>query len=280
MQFRSILPSFTDRLRVSLLVAITFSERPLFCPPQMIEPDLSAYYGPPSLSTTSYALAFCTRLVNFTGKQEPSELAAKILWGLRNLSILKETANIAESLSYDSISYSDRVELIERETEKLLHDTLQSNEPGCAPKKPSPSLIFTLFAYASLIYINSVFRELVPSFITMVLAHRLELGMDLEDAELNILLGTFPELMLWILFIGGGAARPKSKIWFAKTASKILRVQKLEEQAGITIASTSFLWPDGRENYDDSTGEDLEMTELSEVEVAFASLLPSVLVAP
>jgi len=261
-------------------VAITFLERPLFCPPQMIEPDLNAYYGPPSLSTVSYAQAFCTRFVNFTGQQELSELAAKILWGLRNLSVLKETANRAESLSYESISYSDRVELVERETERLLHDTLQDIESGCGLKKTRPSIIFTLFAYATLIYINSTFRELVPSFITTVLAHRLELGMDLEDAELNILLGTFPELMLWILFIGGGAARPKSKIWFAKTASKILRVQKLEEEADIMTAYTSFLWPEGRQNYDDSTGEDYEMTDLSEVELAFASVLPSVGITP
>lgn len=246
----------------------------------MIEPDLNAYYGPPSLSTTLYALAFCTRLVNFTGQQKPSELAAEILWGLRNLSVLKETANAAESLSCESISYSDRVELIERETEKLLHDNLQINDAGYAPKKHNSGLIFSLFAYATLIYINSVFRELVPSFITTVLAHRLELGMDLEDAELNILLGTFPELMLWILFTGGGAARPKSKVWFARTASKILRVQKLEEEVGITAASTSLLWPEGRENYDDSTGDDFEMTALSEVEVAFASLLPTAVPIP
>lgn len=246
----------------------------------MIEPDLNAYYGPPSLSTASYALAFNTRLVNFLGQQQPSELAAKILWGLRNLSVLKETANVAESLSYDSISYSDRVEVIERETEKLLHGTLQMNNPGSSPKYTNPSLIFTLFSYATLIYINTVFRELVPSFITAVLAHRLELGMDLEDAELNILLGTFPELMLWMLFLGGGAARPKSKVWFAKTASKILRVKKIEEETSIATASMSFLWPEGRENYDDATEQDLETTEPSEVEVAFASMLPSAIITP
>jgi hypothetical protein len=261
-------------------VSITFLELPLFSPPQMIEPDLNAYYGPPSLSTTSYALAFCTRLVNFTGQQEPSELAANILWGLRNLSVLKETANVGESLSYESMSYSDRVEVIERETQNLLHGTLQTNESVYSSKKPSQSLIFTLFAYAALIHINTVFRDLVPSFITSILAHRLELGMDLEDAELNILLGTFPELMLWMLFLGGGAAWPKSKIWFAKTASKILRLKKLEEETGITAASTSFLWPEGRENYDDTTGYDLEMTDLSKVEVAFASVLPSAVVKP
>jgi hypothetical protein len=246
----------------------------------MIIPDLNTYYGPPSLSTTSYGLAFCTRLVNFTGQQEPSKLAASILWGLRNLSILKETANIAESLSYESISFSDRVELIERETQKLLHCTLQKSEPGFAPQKTSPNLIFTLFAYATLIYINTLFRDLVPSFITTTLAQRLELAMDLDDVELNILLGTFPELMLWMLFLGGGAARQKSKVWFAKTASKILRVQRLEEETGITAASTSFIWPEGRENYDDTTGYDLDMTDPSEIEVAFASVLPSAVIMP
>lgn len=246
----------------------------------MIEPDLNAYYGPPSFSTTSSVLAFCTRLLNFTGQQHSSQLAANILWGLRNISLLKDTANVTESLSYESISFSDRVELIERETEKLLHGTLQNNEPGYAPKRPSPNLIFTLFAYATLIYINTVLRDLVPSFITVILAQRLELGLDLEDTELNILLGTFPELMLWMLFLGGGAARPNSKIWFAKTASKILRMQKLEEEPDITAASTSFLWPEGRENYNETTGHDLEMTDVSEVEVVFASVLPSAMIKP
>jgi hypothetical protein len=246
----------------------------------MINPDINVYYGPPSLSTISYALALCTRLANFTGDQTPSNLAARIFWGLRNLSVLKETANVTEGLSYESITFSDRVELIERETENLLHDTLQVTAPGSAPKKPSPTLLFTLFAYATLIYINSAFRELVPSFITMSLAHRLELSMDIEDTELNILLGTFPELMLWILFLGGGAARPRSKIWFAKSASKILRVQKLEEERGITAASTTFLWPEGRENYDDSTGEEDYFADPSPVEVAFASVLPSALAVP
>jgi hypothetical protein len=187
---------------------------------------------------------------------------------------------MAESLNPESISFSDRVELIERETEKLLHGTLERNALEHAHKRPrpSPNLIFTLFAYAALIYINSIFRDLVPSFITGVLAHRLELGLDLEDVELNILLGTFPELMLWILFLGGGAARPKSKIWFAKTASRILRFQKLEKELDITAASTSFLWPEGRENYDDTTGHDPETADVSEVEVAFASVLPSAII--
>lgn len=246
----------------------------------MIDPDLNAYYGPPSMSTTSYALAFCTRLVNFTGQQKLCDLAARIFWGLRNLSLLKETANMTEGLSCESISFSDRVELIERETENLLHDALQDNNPNPGPKNPSPSVMFVLFAYSTLIYINSIFRELVPSFITMILAHRLEISMDIEDSELNILLGTFPELMLWILFLGGGASRPKSKIWFAKTASKILRVQKLEEETDITAASMSFLWPEGRENYDDSTGGDEGMTEVSSVEIAFSSVLPSALAVP
>ena len=227
-----------------------------------MEPDLHSFYGPPSSSTALYALAFKSRLINFTGNEEQSELAATIFWGLRNISIKKQTPIQLETSTNDYIPFSDRVELLERETENLLHNCLEEIGPALVSGKLHPLGILALFAYAGLIYICLEFRDMVYSCMTCDLAARLETGMDLPDPELNVLLGTFPELMLWILFVGGGAARPKARIWFAKTASKILRVKKMSEEEGVRNASKSFLWPEGRENYDDFIENDTETADL------------------
>jgi hypothetical protein len=206
--------------------------------------------------------------MNFSCHQKQSELAARILWGLRNISFLKETVNQIESDSCESIPFSDRVELLEREVQNLLHNALEDIEQEApAPGKHHPALIFVIFAYATLIHICFNFRDMLPSVITCVLTERLELAMDIADSDLNILLGTFPDLMLWVLFIGGDARTGRPRLWYAKTASRILRVKKVEEEADINAATTAFVWPEGRENYDDSRGEDIEMINASLLEV-------------
>lgn len=206
--------------------------------------------------------------MNFSCHQKQSELAARILWGLRNISFFKETVNQLESDSCESILFSDRVELLEREVQNLLHNALEDiGQEAPASGRLHPALIFVILAYATLIYICFNFRDMLPSAITCVLAERLELAMDITDSDLNILLGTFPDLMLWVLFIGGDARMGRPRLWYAKTASRILRVKKVNREADIKAASAAFIWPEGREHYDDSMGEDIEMINISLLEV-------------
>jgi hypothetical protein len=42
-------------------------------------------------------------------------------------------------------------------------------------------------------------------------------------------------------------------------------VKKVEEEKDIAAAAESFLWPEGRENYDDSTADNVEMGDISSV---------------
>jgi hypothetical protein len=83
------------------------------------------------------------------------------------------------------------------------------------------------------------------------IARRLEMDMDIDDSAINILLGTFPDLMLWVLFIGGGVASTPRKVWFAKMATRILRIKKVEDDE-VAKTSSYFLWPEGYQNYDDT----------------------------
>ena len=80
----------------------------------------------------------------------------------------------------------------------------------------------------------------------------IELSMDIGDRDLDILLKTFPDLMLWVLFWGRSAAILPRKTWFAKMAARILVAGKTEDNI-IRDAASAFLWPEGRENYNGST---------------------------
>jgi hypothetical protein len=84
----------------------------------------------------------------------------------------------------------------------------------------------------------------------------LEKSMDIGDRDLNILLSTFPDLMLWVLFLGGSAAVLPRKVWFAKMVTRILMVCETEDNM-IKDAANAFLWPEGRENYNGCTSHDL-----------------------
>ena len=74
--------------------------------------------------------------------------------------------------------------------------------------------------------------------------------------NLNVLLATFPELMLWILFLGGQVAETARKPYFARQASKILLMKRIENQQDILKASQRFLWPERSPIEEDERRED------------------------
>lgn len=247
-----------------MLASISLQAPPFF-QTRLQNSNLRLYYRPPSVSTASYAAALSIRLRNFTNSREASSLVGSIYWGLRNVTLDREVAN-KHYHAKSGIQFSDRTEVLERELQRLIHDVLPPVPLTSATSKtgiPDPNLIIRLFAYASLIYVGFVLRDLLENVLSKILAQRLELSMDIDDSELNILLGTFPDLMLWVLFLGGGAARSKSKVWFARTAARILRIQKVSELEGIQEAATRFMWPEGRENYDPRLAEEEECADIS-----------------
>lgn len=255
-----------------MLASSVLNEPPHFIETRFDNADPNVLYGPPSLSTQSYARDLSARLSSFTGNVEASDAVANLYWGLRNLSILLDKTPKSESNK--GLSFSTRAEFLEHQTRKLLASSV--NEDG-TPKpdanltanttttaKPDPKttstfnpiILIPLFCHATLIYTYSILQQLAPCVpVYAQLSERLETVMDIPDSQLNILLGTFPDLMLWVLFLGGKASpatmlgASSRKVWFAKTAARILRVRKVEEREGIEVASQAFLWPDGKDNY-------------------------------
>lgn len=224
--------------RGDLAASITLLQNPQL-EPTLLDPDIATYFKEPSRCTLENAKAFRIRLLNFTDMQDLSDIAANVYWGLRNITELLEgfqagSENEVLDVKDDDVQYSDRVEVLERATHTLWYNNT---------KDPS-TLVFRLFGSATLIYIYTVLRELPPELrIMKLVALRMKDQME-RATDLNVLLATFPELMLWILFLGGQVAETQRKPFFARQASKILIMKKIEAQDDILKASQNFLWPE------------------------------------
>ena len=200
--------------------------------------DLNEYFGPPSTATASYIKTFKLRLYNFTGSPL-SEDAANVLWGLRNVSatlgaIHAGTESPDRAIPED-IHFSDRVEVLERLVLKLWYVEDPDDEQHA---------IFRSFGWASLIYIYTILRELPPELgMNPMLAGRIKAALE-SSPDLNVLLATFQDLLLWQMFVCGRVADSRDRPFFASQASKILMIRKIEGEDDILTASDGFLWPE------------------------------------
>lgn len=225
------------RLRSDLSAAIVLMQPPRL-QPTLLDPDVSAYFGPPSYCTIRHARTLGTCLTNFTASQELSEVAVNIYWGLRNISASLEAiqagTEVADAVE-ECVQFSDRVEVLERATHTFWY----------CDAEDSTSSIFRLFGWASLIHIYTVLRELPAELrIMKLVATRIKAEME-KCLNLNVLLATFKDLMLWIIFLGGRVSDVSYKPFFAQQAAKILLVINItEDQADILQASQRFLWPE------------------------------------
>lgn len=181
---------------------------------------------------------FQLRLYNFTGSPL-SEDAGAVLWGLRNVSELLEAIHAGtespDRAIPEDIHFSDRVEVLERLVLKLWYVEDPANE-----QHP----IFRTFGWACIIYIYTILRELPPELgMNPMLAGRIKAALE-ATPDLNVLLATFQDLMLWQMFICGRIADSRDRPFFASQASKILMIRKTETESEIIVASEGFLWPE------------------------------------
>lgn len=224
-------------LQSDLSAAIVLMQPPRL-QPTLLEQDVSAYFGPPSYCTILHARTLGTCLANFTASQELSEVAVNIYWGLRNISASLEAIQAGTELAdavEECVQFSDRVEILERATHTFWY----------CDAGDSTSSIFRLFGWASLIYIYTVLRELPAELrIMKLVARRIKAEME-KCLNLDVLLATFKDLMLWIIFLSGRASDVRHKPFFARQAAKILLIINMtEDQADILQASQRFLWPE------------------------------------
>jgi hypothetical protein len=222
---------------VDLAAAIIANTKPHFSPTMDLT-NLEPYFGKPSPAALSHINSFGARLYNFTGSPL-SDQAARVLWGLRSISELvaafRENSAAPDTASASDIQFTDRVEVLER----LVHQLWFIEDPA-TPQH----VIFQTFGFTCLIYIYTALRDL-PMGLDMnrMLARKVKMALE-TCAELNVLLATFPDLLLWEMLLCGRAASLRDKPFLAQQTTKILMVRKLEDAKDIIAASDTFLWPE------------------------------------
>jgi hypothetical protein len=230
-----VLQTRFNKFRADLSACIVTNSRPILAPELLS--DLETYFCPLNSQAASYIRTFGTRLYNFTGSHI-SEQAANVLWGLRNVSATLERIHgglESPDAPSDDLQFSDRVEMLERR----VHDLWYVDDP-----ENEQHAVFRTFGWASLIYIYCTLRELPPELgLNAMLAGRIKIALE-ESPDLNVLLATFHDLMLWIMFICGRVADTRDRPFFASNATKLLLVQKVEDPVEIVVHSEGFLWPE------------------------------------
>ncbi|KAE8446673.1 hypothetical protein EG329_011716 [Mollisiaceae sp. DMI_Dod_QoI] len=220
-----------------LAASIALMSKPLLRPALDVT-DPEKYFRKPSAITASHAKTFGVRLYNFSNSTL-SDHAATVLWGLRNVSeILQTIRNGTERLDTPlatDIQFTDRVEVLER----LIHPLWYVDDP-VAPQHP----IFRTFGWACCIYIYTTLRELPKELgMNAMLANRIKVALELCP-DLNVLLATFQDLLLWQMFVCGRVADFRDRPFFAQQATKILMIRKIEDPDEIMATAMSFLWPE------------------------------------
>jgi hypothetical protein len=183
---------------------------------------------------SSLAMLYEAKLFHLTGFQDLSKETMKVYWGMRNLMALKETA-LRLTRKVEVTSWSDMVERLKRRVVALLQSE--------AVKSGNPKLsIFVLFGNAAIFHISMFMRDL-PRGVPLYKLLSSRLRANIEAVDLAYLHKEYPEMMLWILLIGGlGSTGTPNRGWYAGLLAQACIALGLRGGNAIAYALTEFLW--------------------------------------
>ncbi|TVY62891.1 hypothetical protein LSUE1_G009195 [Lachnellula suecica] len=163
------------------------------------------------------ALRYKSKLANLTCLPALSQDAIEVYWELQHLSAVKDEAVLYEGKTSDIDSYSDSLEYLERQVVAILH-----SEHLTSPSRNTS--ILHLFATAAILHIYIFMRDLPRGLpFRYLMAERLR--NEIESVDIEMLLAPYPELVLWILIMGGvGAIGASNKNWFANVLHGVPRL--------------------------------------------------------
>jgi hypothetical protein len=190
---------------------------------------------PDRTSYNSLAIRYKDKLFNLTGFKDLSEETIDIFWSLRKLSALKEVASCHPDQNVEMVFYGDMLEQLERRVVLMVqHEALLFPTPDIA--------IYQAFGYAVLLHIYMFMRDFPRGLgIFHLLSTRLR--RLLEGANIHLLYVQYPEMMLWILIIGGlGGIGTSCQGWFANLVAEVCSVSGLRGGNEVAFTLVEFLW--------------------------------------
>ena len=164
-----------------------------------------------------------------------SEETIEVYWGLRNLSALKDEASCLLVAKVDVLPYSDILERLERRLITIVQSKILAI--------PTQDLaIYTLFSNAAILHIYMFMRDLsrgLPFF--HLLSFRIR--STLEKVSISKLKVQYPEMLLWILMLGGLCGVESSERgWFASLVANFCLELGVHGGNEIAAMLSGFFW--------------------------------------
>ncbi|KIM94032.1 hypothetical protein OIDMADRAFT_184512 [Oidiodendron maius Zn] len=220
-------------LRASLML----QENPLFYSDIPSSARIVSDFGPPDSATKVHSHSFSMQLMKYHGSTKFCRIAQTMFWGLRNLTLRRQTLGGPRVLEADRVHFSDAVETLMRTVCALL------NFGDPLPSQNLRFKVFEVFAYGAVIYIFSTLRDM-PVRMSMFRTFTERLRAAIDRSESNVLMEQFPALMLWALFQGGQAAVDANKAWFTTSISELLLKYEATHATHLVSIPEAFLWPE------------------------------------
>jgi hypothetical protein len=221
--------------RLDNVAAVIFGEMPRF--------DLTSWnIDPPVIGSpplNSSAVRYRNKLANLTGLKVPTEEIMDTYWGIRTISLKKEEVTASyQSRRLDRQihdSYNDVTNFLERKTLLIILSRKST-------RSDPVTSIFYLFSSALFLNISMFLRDQTRGLpILLLLCKRIR--HCLEKLDVHFLQFQYPELMLWILVMGGvGASKTGDRQWFAKHLADACNVSGLRGGDELAVALSDFLW--------------------------------------
>jgi hypothetical protein len=183
------------------------------------------------------ALRYTTKICNLTGLTELSHKTIDVYWGLRNLTALKDLVFAAYEPPITLSEFNTYVGRLVSRLVRIVHQDVPSSSNQNA-------LIFRLFGNAALAHVVMFMRETyMHHFFNELLSSRIRT--NVEEIDMPSFQLQYPEMMLWILIMGGfGSIGTDNQWWFAKVVAEACLAQGIAHTNEIVFFLTEFFWTD------------------------------------
>lgn len=160
--------------------------------------------------------------------------------GLRNLTALKDLVFAAYESPITPLEFNTLVGRLVVSLVRIVHQDIPTSSNQNA-------LIFRLFGNAALAHVVMFMREIYERhFFSELLSSRIRT--NVEDIDMPSFQLQYPEMMLWILIMGGfgsiGSIGTDNQWWFAKVVAEACLAQGIARTNEIAFFLSEFFWTD------------------------------------
>lgn len=220
--------------RVDIFGAIVLGSKPRF---ELVNPALGLDLKdlePCSLLGARYK----TRLSNLTGLQDLSQEMIEVYRILRHLITNKERVAGSQKMGITEAEFQS----LQSYCTQLIYRLIALVQYKIPNSRNQNALVYRMFGNAAVAHILMFTYNLPPRTDTHVLMST-RIRTNLEMINIQAFQIAYPEMMLWIIMIGGlGSLGTEDQGWFIKLLAESCRVAGIAETAELAVFLTEFLW--------------------------------------